>query len=154
MLKENTTIRPMTSDDIDAVMRVEISTNPAPWSEKIMRDCINVGFKCWVLVVDGAVMGYAVYVLSLYQCHLLNLRLDETIQGQGYGSELLQFCLDETLREGVGWMVLEVRPTNVAGLALYQKFGFSQIGVKDKYYDDGGGVFEDALVLGLWVKKR
>lgn len=154
MLKENDMIRVMTFADIDAVMRIENSTNPTPWSEKIMRDCINVGFKCFVLVVDGAVMGYAVYVLSLYQCHLLNLRLDPALHGQGYGSDFLRFCLQETLKEGVGWMVLEVRPSNPAGLALYKKFGFSQISVKEKYYDDGDGKFEDALVLGLWIKEE
>ncbi len=154
MLKENEIIRPMTQEDIPTVMRIEIETNPGPWSEKIMRDCINVGFKCWVLEVDNKVVGYSVYVLSLYQCHLLNLRLDPTIHGKGYGGILLQHSIDDTMKEGVGWMVLEVRPSNQAGLALYKKFGFSQIGVKEKYYDDGGGKFEDAFVLGLWITQK
>lgn len=153
MLKENDIIRPMIPADIEAVMRIENATNPTPWSEKIMRDCLNVGFKCFSLVVDGAVMGYAIYVLSLYQCHLLNLRLDPALQGKGYGSDFLRFCLKETLKAGVGWMVLEVRPSNPVGIALYTKFGFTQIAVKEKYYDDGGGRFEDALIYGLWIKE-
>ncbi len=155
MIKESDVIiRPMIPEDIPAVMRIENSTNPTPWSEKIMHDCINVGFKCWSLLVNGEVMGYAIYVLSLHQCHLLNFRLDIALHGQGYGSFFLQHCLDETLKEGVAWMVLEVRPNNVAGQALYKKFGFTQISIKDNYYDDGDGVFEDALVYGLWIKKK
>ena len=62
MLKESDVIiRPMIPEDIAAVMRIENSTNPTPWSEKIMHDCINVGFKCWSLLVNGELNPDAVW---------------------------------------------------------------------------------------------
>ena len=44
-------------------------------------------------------------------------------------------------------MLLEVRPSNTVGRALYDSCGFVQIGVRKGYYPDTGGRREDALVL-------
>jgi ribosomal-protein-alanine N-acetyltransferase len=43
---------------------------------------------------------------------------------------------------------LEVRPSNVAGVALYEGRGFSVIGRRRNYYSAAGGK-EDALVMRL-----
>jgi ribosomal-protein-alanine N-acetyltransferase len=37
-----------------------------------------------------------------------------------------------------------VRPSNLAALALYHKYGFAQTGRRRAYYEDNG---EDALIL-------
>jgi ribosomal-protein-alanine N-acetyltransferase len=44
--------------------------------------------------------------------------------------------------------MLEVRPSNVAAVALYEKMGFNEIGVRRNYYPAGEGR-EDALLLAL-----
>jgi ribosomal-protein-alanine N-acetyltransferase len=46
---------------------------------------------------------------------------------------------------------LEVRPSNIAGLRLYERFGFRQLGLRRDYYPAVTGR-EDALFLGLNIK--
>lgn len=41
-------------------------------------------------------------------------------------------------------MTLEVRPSNAAAIALYEKHGFAQVGRRKDYYTDPR---EDALLL-------
>ena len=47
----------------------------------------------------------------------------------------------------IKYLTLEVRPTNIAAVKLYEKFGFNSLGVRKKYYQDNG---EDALIM--WTK--
>jgi ribosomal-protein-alanine N-acetyltransferase len=46
---------------------------------------------------------------------------------------------------------LEVRPSNIAALRLYERFGFQQLGIRRDYYPAVTGR-EDALFLGLNIK--
>ena len=41
-------------------------------------------------------------------------------------------------------MTLEVRPSNAAALHLYERLGFSAVGVRKKYYQDND---EDAILM-------
>ena len=51
-------------------------------------------------------------------------------------------------------MILEVRPSNAAAVALYQKIGYEQIGIRKNYYpaDPQLGAREDALVMAKSIK--
>ena len=40
-------------------------------------------------------------------------------------------------------IILEVRKSNFSAINLYLKFGFSELGIREKYYYDG----EDAIVM-------
>ena len=51
-------------------------------------------------------------------------------------------------------IILEVRPTNEPALALYQKLGYEQIGIRKNYYpaSTSNGQREDALVMSKSIK--
>jgi ribosomal-protein-alanine N-acetyltransferase len=53
---------------------------------------------------------------------------------------------------GVGEAFLEVRPTNLAAIRLYQRLGFEQIGIRRGYYQAPDGR-EDAIVLKLDLRQ-
>jgi ribosomal-protein-alanine N-acetyltransferase len=47
-------------------------------------------------------------------------------------------------RQGANSVFLEVRPSNITAVELYEKLGFREIGRRPKYYTDSK---EDALVM-------
>ena len=59
--------------------------------------------------------------------------------------------LDEMMavarRQGMRRVVLEVRASNAAAIALYRKAGFSNIGLRRDYYQAENGR-EDAILMG------
>ena len=53
---------------------------------------------------------------------------------------------------GVDEAFLEVRPSNLAAIRLYQRLGFEQIGIRRGYYQAPDGR-EDAIVLKLELRQ-
>lgn len=80
----------------------------------------------------------------LEEAHITILAVHPNYQRQGLGQVLLYTLLQSAWQRGLEWATLEVRASNQAAIALYQKFGFSEVGRRRRYYQDTG---EDALIL-------
>ena len=80
----------------------------------------------------------------LEEAHITILAVHPDYQRQGLGQVLLWALLRSAWQRGLEWATLEVRASNRAAIALYQKFGFSEVGKRRRYYQDTG---EDALIL-------
>ena len=142
------TIRDMSHDDLSMVSDIERRSYEFPWSHGVFRDCLLAGYQNIVLVRDDVVAGYGVLSVAAGEAHLLNLCVHPERQGCGLGRDLLARVMNRARELGARHMYLEVRPSNVAALALYQKVGFYQIGQRRKYYKSHEGR-EDAVVLSL-----
>jgi len=143
-------IRPMQTSDIDQVHQIELTAHRAPWSRTILRDCVLVGYDCRVLeqvdVRGKRVVGYIISRYSDNVCHILNLCIDVKQQKKGLGKFILKTVLGSLKSPVVDTIILEVRPTNLAAIALYEGFGFQHGEIKRNYYKDENGT-EDALLL-------
>jgi len=137
---------PMTSADLGQVMLIEDAVYEFPWTRGNFEDSMSAGYSCW-LYADGAeLVGYCVIMLAVDEAHLLNLSIAGDWQGQGHGRALLNLAMDVIKAHGAKAMLLEVRPSNIAGRILYSRAGFSQVGLRKSYYPAQSGR-EDALVL-------
>ncbi len=142
-------LRPMGASDIAAVMAVELAVYPYPWTEGIFRDCLRVGYCCWVADSADGIAGYFVLSVAGGEAHLLNLCVAPTSQGTGLGRRLLRHALRLAREHGTDTIFLEVRPSNAAAIALYRDSGFVEVGLRRGYYPASKGEREDALVLAL-----
>ncbi len=141
-------LRPMAEEDLARVSAVERESYSFPWSEGIFRDCLRVGYVCRVVEIGFNLVGYGVMSTGAGEAHILNLCVRETMRGRGIGRTLLRQLLDLAAEAGVEDAFLEVRPSNLAAIRLYQSLGFVQVGVRKGYYQAAGGR-EDATVLRL-----
>lgn len=141
-------LRPMVDDDLEAVLAIERAVYPFPWTEGIFRDCLNVGYSCWVGAGEGDLRGYGVMSVAAGESHILNLCVHPDWRRQGLGRTLLVHLLRLARRHRAETALLEVRPSNRGALALYQDLGFSEVGVRRNYYPHRQGR-EDALILAL-----
>jgi len=141
-------IRRMDFNDVDQVNTIEQSGHLAPWTKKILSDCILVGYQCYVILPENSpvIRGYVIYRCKLTICHILNLCVAPHYQNQGFGKLLLEFLLTSLENTGVDCIHLEVRPSNTAAIKLYEGLGFIRDSIKKDYYNDEAGC-EDALVL-------
>ncbi len=145
-------LRPMTEEDLARVSAVERESYAFPWSEGIFRDCLRVGYVCRVVEIGFDLVGYAVMSTGAGEAHILNLCVRETMRGRGIGRTLLRQLLDLAAEAGVEDAFLEVRPSNLAAIRLYQSLGFVQVGVRKGYYQAADGR-EDATVLRLDLRQ-
>ena len=91
-----------------------------------------------------ALLGLACLWAILEEAHITILAVHPNYQRQGLGQVLLWALLRAAWLRGLEWATLEVRPSNQAAIALYQKFGFAEVGRRRRYYQDTG---EDALIF-------
>ena len=138
--------RKMLDDDIPWVMQMEIESYPFPWTEGIFRDCLKVGYQCWVFEWNAAAVGYAILSVAVGEAHLLNLCVKPSEQRKGIGKDILRYLVERAMAHKAENLFLEVRESNRTAINLYHAEGFHQIGIRVGYYPAKKGK-EDAIVM-------
>lgn len=141
-----TLFRPMSYEDIARVMEIEVQAQYHTWTEGIFRDCIRVGYACWVLEIDAIIQAFGLVSVAAGESHILNICVAREYQRQGYGKLMLRKLLATAEEKGADFIYLEVRDSNEAAICLYDAEGFSRLGVRKNYYPADIGR-EDALVF-------
>ena len=147
-LKPNLSLRPMREDDLDAIMQIEPTIYSHPWTRGNFSDSLNSGYSAWVLESDDKMIGYALMMRVLDEAHLLNLSIVKTQQKQGLGRYLLEHMIEKAKQFQATNMFLEVRPSNVSAITLYENMGFCEMALRRGYYPAKEGR-EDAVLMGL-----
>lgn len=138
----------MREAELDEVAALELSVYSHPWTRGNFSDSLRSGYECWTARNGFGLVGYFVLSAAAGEAHLLNLSVASQCQRRGHGSALLRQALHLARARGARELLLEVRPGNLAARALYERFGFRQIGVRRGYYPAHSGR-EDALVFRL-----
>jgi ribosomal-protein-alanine N-acetyltransferase len=147
---ESAEFRPMTAEHLDQVIEIEHRAYLHPWTKGIFKDCLRVGYSCWVCGGSEDIYGYGVLSVAVGEAHVLNVCVDPKYQNQGIGRRLLIQMIDVARRRNADTVLLEVRPSNRGAIKLYESMGFNEVGVRRGYYPDGDSR-EDALILARAV---
>lgn len=148
MLKPDFQLRPMQLEDLVAIMQIEPTIYSHPWSRVNFADSLNAGHSAWVLTLQGELIGYTLMLLVLDEAQLLNISVSKPYQKQGWGRVLLEHMIAKAKQYKATNMFLEVRPSNVDAIALYENMGFNEMAIRRKYYPSHNGR-EDAVLMGL-----
>ena len=147
-LRPNLQLRPMQIDDLDVIMQIEPTIYSHPWTRGNFSDSLNSGYSAWVLEKDDEIIGYALLMMVMDEAHLLNLSIAKPQQKQGLGRYLLEHMISTAKQYKAVNMFLEVRPSNISAIALYENMGFSEMALRRGYYPSEHGR-EDAVLMGL-----
>jgi ribosomal-protein-alanine N-acetyltransferase len=147
-------LRPMRWWDIAAIMAIEDElfgdeawTDTMYWSELAQRDTRHYR------VIDGdsafgtghgAIAGYAGLCAYAHEAYVQTIAVTSAAQGHGLGTRLLLDLIDEAGRRGCDHVDLEVRADNDIARGLYERNGFTAIGLRRRYYQPSG---VDAVVM-------
>ena len=102
--------------------------------------------RAWCLVKDNRPVAAIWYQCVAGRAEMVDLRVLASERRQGLGRQLLWASL--TALGDVGAVELEVRSSNAAARALYESLGFSEMGLRPKYYATPDGR-EDAILMML-----
>ena len=142
--------RTMHVNDLTNVIAIEQDAYTHPWTLGIFRDCIRVGYKCWVVEMDNKIIGYGVVMMVASESHILNICIHPDYQGSGYGRALLGFLIEQSQQFGADMVLLEVRESNKTAIALYHSSNFHELGVRRDYYPADKGR-EHAIILAKYL---
>ncbi|GAC1325832.1 MAG: ribosomal protein S18-alanine N-acetyltransferase [Chloroflexota bacterium] len=93
---------------------------------------------------QNSITGYAGMWLMVDEAHITTIAMREEWRGHGFGELLLASLIEAATEMGAQRITLEVRVSNDAAQNLYRKYGFTQEGVRRRYYSDNN---EDAYIM-------
>ena len=140
-------LRKIKKSDLDAIMVIEELVYPEHhWSKESFENEIEnnlANYKCAV-GKDGIIKGFYGFWQILEEAHITTIATHPDYQRQGIAKILMTDIVEECYKKMIKYITLEVRESNVPAISLYDKFGFSTIGTRKKYYQDNN---EDALIM-------
>ena len=144
-------LRDMTQADVDAVLSIELAVQAYPWTRGNLIEALNSGYVCRVDEAEGEIRSYAILMPAVDEAEMLVIGVPAARQRNGLGRLMLNEMLETARKRNFKRVFLEVRPSNVAAIALYRCAGFTEIGVRRGYYQNANGS-EDALVMACDLK--
>lgn len=140
-------IVPMTADHLDELEKLERICFSRPWSRKMLAEELENQCAAFLVAEDsvsGRVLGYAGLMVVADEGYITNVAVFPEYRRQGIAAQILQVFVQFAEANRLAFLTLEVRPSNAAAIALYQGFGFEEVGRRKNYYDLPK---EDALIL-------
>ncbi len=115
------------------------------WSLRSVEGELHNPLSLWLVAMDDdRVAGYIGSQTVCGETDMMNVAVTASCRRRGVAEELILTLTEFLKAEGSQCLTLEVRSSNAPAIALYQKLGFEQIGLRKNYYRNPK---EDALIL-------
>jgi ribosomal-protein-alanine N-acetyltransferase len=143
-------VRPMTEADLDQVLAIETASFSNPWTrEHFQGELIARHSFPFVAIADNNILGYVCLMTLFEEAQILDIAVESKQRGRGVAKILLDHAITVALEEGAEVLSLEVRESNIAAIALYERRGFLKSGLRLKYYEGS----EDAVLMEKNLKE-
>ncbi len=134
------TIRPATLADLPAMMSLEKhSATAAHWSAEQYAALFggsSPGRVALTVLEESRVQGFVIARVVGDEWEIENIAIAGPARRRGLGTRLLGELLDMARAQGAAAIFLEVRESNRAARALYEKWAFHESGRRPAYYQD------------------
>lgn len=145
-------MRRMKEDDIFEVHAIERASFPNPWHLTTFRGEIhNRPISSPSVIVhrlERKIIGYVIYWHIQDEIQVSNIAVHPDFRRMGVGESVLRQVLSQLKKEGAKYVSLEVRPSNMAAIKLYNKLGFDILGIRKDYYRNPP---EHAVVMAKYL---
>jgi len=139
----------MLASDLDAVHSIAERCFPLPWTRAEFEKELKRQYAVLRVLrpsLHDPVCAFVNYWHVVDELQVMNVATLPEARRQGHASALLEDLIQTGRERRARWITLEVRQTNQAARELYRKFGFIELGIRQRYYSDNG---EDAVVMNL-----
>ncbi|WP_236021534.1 ribosomal protein S18-alanine N-acetyltransferase [Geomesophilobacter sediminis] len=135
----------MSEKHLQKVLTIENASFSRPWTIRHFQDEIESPHALPIVAEspDGEVLGYLCPKVVLDEGEILDVAVAESARGKGIGRLLVEHALSWCRERGAAVVLLEVRVGNDSAIELYRRMGFTESGIRKRYYEDGS----DALLM-------
>lgn len=137
-------------DRLAAVATLEAAGQAHPWSVAQLAEAFaDERASVWGACAGAELVGYAVLYRLPFEAELQSITVAPSARRRGVARALLNRLVEEADNGSSERLLLEVRQSNQAAIALYAQAGFTVDGHRRHYYpaSDGGSRGEDAVLM-------
>lgn len=148
------TVRLLEERDLPVLLALEQEAFPDPWSPATWQRERQNALATWLVAeiagsVARQIVGYAGIWLVAGEAQVMRVAVRKTLRGRGLGLQLTRALLAKAWALGAEAITLEVRESNLVARAVYEKCGFTAVGVRPHYYEDN---HEGAIIM--WLRQK
>lgn len=134
----------MEKKHLSDILEVEQESFSRPWTKEMFLEELNGRFSVYRVAVENEkAVGYMGMWILADEGHITNVAVGRGFRGRGFGDALVLDFIRIATEKKLAFLTLEVRVSNEAAIALYQKHGFCEVGRRKKYYENT----EDAILM-------
>lgn len=140
-------ILPMQKSEVDEVSKIEeYAYGEHHWSKDSFYGELSNNLAHYYSAFDtnGNLIGYAGFWGILEEAHITTIAVKPELMRKKIGEALLNKIIQDCYKQEIKYITLEVRVSNNAAIALYEKYGFKSLGTRKGYYQNNN---EDALIM-------
>ncbi|MBR1730836.1 MAG: ribosomal protein S18-alanine N-acetyltransferase [Ruminococcus sp.] len=139
--------REILESEIPEIAEIERECFAHPWSENSIKETfMNKSDHFYAAEADGKIVGYIGVSIAADEGYILNVATKPDCRRRGAAKALLNYIIN-VYEKKLSFLTLEVRPSNIAAIKLYESFGFEKVGERKNYYRNP---VENALLLTKW----
>ncbi len=135
------TLRALQPADVPQVAELERQLfGPSAWTEAMVAGELHAPGRWYLAAVEGGsggagtVVGYAGLWYDGDVAQVMTIGVAPSLHRQGIGTVLLTALVERSRELGASAVLLEVAVDNAPALALYERFGFTVLSRRRRYY--------------------
>ncbi len=144
-------IAEVSEQEAAAIARLEQIIFSDAWSVQAIQET----WRQPCALVAGAklgrsLVGYGILYYVAGEGEIVRIAVDASVRRQGVAGRLLKHLEDSCKKKGGVRLLLDVRESNSAAIAFYKKYGFTEDGIRKKFYTNPA---ENAILMSRRINK-
>lgn len=126
------TLRKARPSDLEAIVLLDHKVLKTNWHERLyLEEITNKNTHFWILELEGLIVGFLAIKVIADEGEILQFAVDPVYQGQGFGSLLMDYALENL---NIMDLFLEVADSNEIARKFYKKYDFQLMRIRKNYY--------------------
>ena len=114
----------------------------------IKNDFKNNPYTKYLIYIDNnKILGFLNYNLIYDRIEIVNFNVLNNVQNKGIGSKLMEELIKEARLKKCQNITLEVRKDNQKAIHIYKKYGFKEVAIREKYYQNMDGILMEKELM-------
>jgi len=136
----------MNLDDFNKIAPILQSDFDDFWNENILESELeNINSYYIIAKENNDIIGFGGLWKSVDDIHITNIVIKKDSRKQGFGTAILAELINQSKIFGYNIVTLEVNENNLPAISLYKKFGFKEVGIRKRYYNN----IDNAIIMNL-----
>ena len=137
--------RKMTPEDAEQVAEIDFKSFSVPWKmTDYWKYSQEKNIEAVVGEIEKKIVAYAAAFVSFEEAEVFKIAVEPELRGFGFGKKIFSELIEVCKLRGAKAITLEVRPSNIAAVKMYESFGLKSVGRRKNYYTNP---VEDALIM-------
>lgn len=126
------TLRKARPSDLEAIVLLDHKVLKTNWHERLyLEEITNKNTHFWILELEGLIVAFLAIKVIADEGEILQFAVDPDYQGQGFGSLLMDYALENL---NIMDLFLEVSDSNEIARKFYKKYDFQLMRIRKNYY--------------------